>query len=476
MVLHTSLAHAAVTISEVAWMGSSDSHADEWIELYNDGDAVSLDGWTLTDGSDLSIALSGTIDGGGYAVLERTDDTSASGSAFMIYTGALANSGATLTLTRADGGTEDQVAGGEDWEHIGGDNTTKETAQYTQSGWTTGTPTPGRSNVAYAPKDNADDSDNTDDTDDDAQDDASDDQADSDTSDTDGDGGQNTIPLTPERANLILSLRAPTRAYVHQPVTFSVAASGVGKPIRNSLRHTWNFGDLTTGSGTEVTHQYDHAGTYVVVVHAAYAGYEATTRHQITVLPTTFSLTTNADGDLQVHNDARYEIDLSQYAVRGEDTVVFPAHSILLPNATVTIPRDRIGDGHAFLLDQEHAIVASTMPAREEQVADARARAQHQRAAQATASPAPRAPGNTTQPPSDTFAFSGRRPTSTGATEPTPTTTPEHPDRSVVRASSSQTAALGDAGLPISSDTLPYLGLIGLLSLGLLAVYQGKKK
>ncbi len=137
---------AAVVISEVAWMGGTASANHEWIELYNDGGVIDVSGWTLTDGMNLTIPLAGTIPAQSYAVLERTSDDSAPGTAFLLYTGALVNTGATLQLKRADGDLEDQVAGGDNWQSIGGDNFTKETAQYTTAGWVTGTPTPGSSN------------------------------------------------------------------------------------------------------------------------------------------------------------------------------------------------------------------------------------------------------------------------------------------------------------------------------------------
>ena len=37
------ISFASVHVSEVAWMGSSDNANAEWIELYNDGDEISLE-------------------------------------------------------------------------------------------------------------------------------------------------------------------------------------------------------------------------------------------------------------------------------------------------------------------------------------------------------------------------------------------------------------------------------------------------
>jgi cysteine-rich repeat protein len=90
-----------VIINEVAWMGTSVSTGDEWIELKNlTGSDIDLTGWSLdaTDGTP-SISLSGIIEAGGYFLLERTDDyTVPNIVADQIYTGALSNSSEELTL------------------------------------------------------------------------------------------------------------------------------------------------------------------------------------------------------------------------------------------------------------------------------------------------------------------------------------------------------------------------------------------
>ena len=69
-----------VVISEIAWMGTTKSFSDEWIELYNNsGTDVVLDGWQLNaaDGAP-AIMLTGTIPANGYFLLEKTDDQSVS--------------------------------------------------------------------------------------------------------------------------------------------------------------------------------------------------------------------------------------------------------------------------------------------------------------------------------------------------------------------------------------------------------------
>gem|GEM_PF-725367 len=90
-----------VIINEVAWAGTSSAYtSDEWIELYNPtaGD-ISLAGWTLSDGGDINISLTGDIPAGGYYLLERDDDDTVFDiAADQTYSGNLANAGETLYL------------------------------------------------------------------------------------------------------------------------------------------------------------------------------------------------------------------------------------------------------------------------------------------------------------------------------------------------------------------------------------------
>jgi len=71
-----------IIINEIAWAGTAASFADEWVELYNPGSApVDLSDYTLCEagGSVAIIALSGTIEAGGYYLIERTDDHTVKG-------------------------------------------------------------------------------------------------------------------------------------------------------------------------------------------------------------------------------------------------------------------------------------------------------------------------------------------------------------------------------------------------------------
>ena len=123
----------AVVINEIAWMGTSASANDEWIELYNNtASAVDLNGWKLqsTTGSnpDPVINLAGLIEPFGYFLLERTDDTTISDiAASQLYTGALNNACESLELRDNGGNVRDFVDCAGSW--YAGDNTAKSTME-----------------------------------------------------------------------------------------------------------------------------------------------------------------------------------------------------------------------------------------------------------------------------------------------------------------------------------------------------------
>jgi hypothetical protein len=351
---------AAVVISEIAWMGTTASPHHEWIELHNTGsEAVDVTDWTLTDGNKLSISLSNAtptriIAPGAYVVLERTSDDSAPGAAFLIYTGALVNTGATLALRRADGSLADQVVGGENWQNVGGNNATKETAQrITKGGWTTSAPTPGAPNVGYSPSEPSVAAPIA--------------------------GTTATVPpvirsTSRERARpltlpdtvLSLSINAPSVGYVNQPVILRAEASGVGSVVIDSLSYQWNFGDFFGAEGKRTTHVYRHPGTYVVTLHAHFARHEQTARHEITILPILLSLARNRGGDVVVNNDSPYDIDVSGYRLRGRAELVFPPRSIIAARGSVTVSAATVGaDGHTMtaLYDAAGVMAASSLPA-----------------------------------------------------------------------------------------------------------------
>lgn len=140
---------AGVRVNEIAWMGTTTSGYNEWIELWNDSAAtVDLTGWTLasTDGAP-TISLAGTIGADGYFLLERTDDDSVPGvAADQIYTGTMGNTGEEFELRDGAGILIDSTPTGA-W--AGGDNSSKKPLERLVSGgWGTSSMVDGTSRAA----------------------------------------------------------------------------------------------------------------------------------------------------------------------------------------------------------------------------------------------------------------------------------------------------------------------------------------
>jgi hypothetical protein len=372
--------HAAVIINEIAWMGTgndpvlgtAEDSANEWIEIYNDGtEAADLNGWSLTskdnDGNngnfridfiqnDKNPSWNGILEPGEYALLERSDDLTLpkpAHSAFYIFTGALVDSGLTLTLTGGE-----PVVGGLNWEAVKGNKETKETAQRTANGWITGTPTPGEANIAEENIGN-----------DQEQDTEVNDEAETlsnnnsnTTTRRSGSGSNNAKPKKQviENPVLTLSILAPRTAYVNQQVSFDVIPKGVGQTVINSLKYEWNFGDIHTSASKETTHTFSYPGEYIVVAEASFAKQRAVARQEIRVLPVSFSLEKTPQGDFRLQNTAPYEVDLSGFTLRGNNSFVFPKNTILKAKGSLTVPKSRTGESsHVSLIDGGKMQIAS---------------------------------------------------------------------------------------------------------------------
>jgi hypothetical protein len=325
-------AHAAVVISEIAWMGTSVSANAEWIELQNTGsESVNLSGWTLAGATGSpNITLSGTIAGSGYYLLERTSDASVpSVTADQIYSGALANTGLTLLLKDQTGATVDTVAGGTDWASIGGDNTTKQTPQRVGSTWSTAEPTPRAQNVA--------------------------DGASGGDGDTSEPIASTTDPLTPQPS---LGGSSISRGSSGNPVpklyieagpgriltagadtVFSAFAYDSDDIVRRDAEFSWSFGDGAQADGDEVSHAYLLPGTYTVSISARAGKSYTVSLLKVSVLPSFARITNISQDAVTLQNDGEEILDLSGWKlVQGNRQFILPRYMALLPGQEAHLP------------------------------------------------------------------------------------------------------------------------------------------
>lgn len=339
------IGYAEVVINEIAWMGSTASAQDEWIELFNTGaDAVDLSGWKLiaVDGVP-SITLSGSIDREGFFLIERTDDDSVldvSADLIAPFGAGLANTGETLVLKNGSGTEVDRVEGGENWESVGGSNTTKQTAQRQSDGtWGTAEPTPRAENgLAIDPGD-------------------------------DSSGETGTTNST--------RYKPPANAYVQRVFVYAgqdhdvvvgadthyeaFAVDELGDNIRNGT-FVWSFGDGGTAEGKVVYHAYRVPGTYIVVVR--FRGHEQEWRETITITAHESHqhigrIVYGTDGYVEIVNDDPAELDISGWRLqRGSQPFsqrksgkqfVFPQDTYIASQSSIAVPQSTLN----FALDEE---------------------------------------------------------------------------------------------------------------------------
>lgn len=332
--------HAAVLVSEIAWMGTAGFPANEWVELVNDGDAIDLTNWILRIEGKKDIALMGSISGNGYYLIERTDDETVPGVAADLVSpfGGFVDAGATLILLDSAGKERDRVNGSDGWKIGGGETkgnkTTKETAQRSGTLWLTATPTPRAANVVGGGVYHGE-------------------PASSDTTSASKQGASNAgqvtasenvshFPVEPQIfADAGMSVRA---GVVGAPITFSGRVLGLKKePIENA-RMVWTFGDGGTHEGRTVDHVYYYPGEYTVVLDAASGYYSASDRVQVVVVQPNLALRSGGNVNrsfIAIENRGDKEVDLSGWLVGTKEArFMFPKGTVIGANKTIMVPSE----------------------------------------------------------------------------------------------------------------------------------------
>ena len=325
----------AVVISEIAWMGTETSTSDEWIELFNDGaESVSLSGFSIEagDGSPI-IALSGTISAQSYFLLERTDDSTVPAvSANIIYTGALANEGEMLTL-KSGGEVVQTINASSGWP--AGDNTMKETMQWTGSAWITGTPTPKAANVSTPASSGTTP--------------ASSSSENTSTSEGGNDSSAHYSPAPISENNHVSTVGVSAGrnrvTTTKSPVFFEAELAGMsaGSSVGNE-NYKWSLGDGSVKTGKVITHSYDYPGSYIVIINVALPeGKEAVDRLTVTVVDPNVSIA-HVGGEsgksyVELANKGSTDINLYNWKLANgaNSSFVFPKDMILAKNSSVKV-------------------------------------------------------------------------------------------------------------------------------------------
>lgn len=361
-------AFATVRVNEIAWMGTSVSSSNEWIELYNDGDTpASLSGFTLfAEGvGKLSVPLSGSIAPKGFFLLERTNDDTVPGIiADKIYTGILGNSGETLILKDASGTEIQKINGSAGWP--AGDNATKETMQWGGNSWGTATATPRMENVVgqtalkVVPGENGTS----------PSEQSTSSSGNHSSSEVSGETSAHLSPLP------LSDFSAEQEFFISAGRDRSVPAGGTlpfdayildtkGKKV-SGASFTWTFGDGTAVNGSKVSHTYEYPGNYIVILNAVYQDSQAVARARVRAFAPEMSISFRKENEISLVNHSSYDMNVSRWMLRaGSQSYIFPEDTIvgakeeILVSSGVTKFQGGISDS-VSLVSQNNKVVAES--------------------------------------------------------------------------------------------------------------------
>ncbi|HEY4510338.1 MAG TPA: PKD domain-containing protein, partial [Candidatus Paceibacterota bacterium] len=247
-----------------------------------------------------------------------------------IYTGAMSNSGETLTLKDKNGAVIDKVLGGGDWQNIGGDNATKQTPQrLSSSAWTTATATP----KAKTPE---------------AEEII-----------------LGEVPANPPSPSPVISPASPQSSpspqtgSINWPVEpqiyanagpdriliagadslFSGKALGIKKEPLEGARYLWNFGDGGVKEGQNVSHIYQYPGEYMVSLEVSSLRYSAADYLLARVTNNELKITEANKDYIKLHNGSPNRLDVSGWIIKAEnESFTFPSGTLVKEKTSIIIP------------------------------------------------------------------------------------------------------------------------------------------
>jgi len=294
-----------VIINEVAWMGTSNSADDEWVELKNiSGTEINLAGWQLLDkNNQIKIFFNNQprVLIKGFFLLERTNDDSVPYiPADLIYSGGLNNTNETLYLFDENCQLQDEVLANPNWP--AGDNSSKRTMERKSDlTWQTstepgGTPKMENSGGYYVYQG--------------------------------GSSGVSSSPLSSDTEPPIANAGPDQTIIINEPITFDASGSSdnVGITsyrwdIDNNDGLNWDNPDLT-GQKPTFNRGYLNPGTYIVTLRVSdKAGNKATDTLIITIAPPPKILITEIQIEretakqdfIELYNPNNFDVYLKDY-------------------------------------------------------------------------------------------------------------------------------------------------------------------
>lgn len=325
------VASANVIINEIAWMGTKMEGIDpgswwryEWLELYNSGEPISLDGWKIElyrDNLDFTIQLTGTIND--YFLIVSSDKIPNYDFNYSNLGGKFNNNGQKIVLKDNQGNVVEEInCFSVGW--FAGKNDTKQTMERITTGWQTslnpgGTPKAQNSSGAVEEPEQTTEKPKT--------------------------------PLIPTGNNPpIADAGDNIIGFIGQEIKFDGSKSS--DPDGNELAYSWNMGDGKLIEKLSFTYKYLYPGTYLATL-MVYDGrnYVSDT---ITIKIQSQQITINEfmanpsgkdeeDEWIEIYNDSDSIVDISGWQLddiaSGSKPFVFPQNTLIAPKSYLVFSR-----------------------------------------------------------------------------------------------------------------------------------------
>ncbi len=356
------ISHASVIINEVAWMGTSASQYEEWIELKNNStDDINLDGWKIYKSEDkLLFSLSGDIKSGEYFLICRTTSTVTNPlSGKCNLQGAFGGSGLNntedlLKLKDNNDIEQDFINASTGWP--AGNAETKQTMQKFNSRWFSSPGTPGLENVIIEEEEEEEE-----------QEDNSSSSSTTSTSSSSGSVSSTSSTSSTkekEKEKIIPVFKSKiltsNLAFVGKPTEIDLEIK-YGENTYAVGKYFWNFGDgfslYKIGGFEKIHHIYYYPGEYNLSLE--YYGNKNSNIVDIKdeiiikVVPLTVSISKVGDYKdffIELTNNADYRIDISHWILAsGNKFFTIPKNTIIMAQKSIIIP----GKVSNFILGDE---------------------------------------------------------------------------------------------------------------------------
>ncbi|MDO8579349.1 MAG: lamin tail domain-containing protein [bacterium] len=330
--------HAQIIITEVMYDLPGTDAGREWIEIKNIGDMViDLSVYKLFEAeTNHKINPTGeTLLGpNNFAVIAddpdkfKTDNPDWTG---LIFDSAfsLNNSGETLVLRDGDLSDIDSISYS---PSIGGQGDGM-SLQKTISGWTTALPTPGQEIDTNLYKVTTASTTNTTDI-----------VANATMDTTSSHSNQSIVTASHDSSELEVTAGRPRLGFVDTPLSFEARTkSAKNIPLGNAISSVWSMGDGTQKFGQFISHAYEFAGEYVVILNSQSGGASAVSKVKIKIVEPKPTINFASAEYIEIHNRDVYELNLGGFILETNggrfiiptDTIIPPYLSIKLP-ASVT--------------------------------------------------------------------------------------------------------------------------------------------